>query len=244
MFSLTLRSQGKLKHKELTSLIKLENINKSFYDKTSRLEILSNIKLHVSSGSWISIVGPSGSGKSTLLHIMSGIIRPDSGKVYFNNRDIYELKEYERSNLRRRHIGFVFQDFKLLPYYSVLDNVKLPIYNKKKENELTIRAKELLDMVGIESALFNRLPEGLSGGEKQRVAIARSLIANPEVLICDEPTGNLDQKNRDHVIELLSGLKDQGKTIILVTHDSDAAERGDDIYHLINRTLALNEVVT
>jgi putative ABC transport system ATP-binding protein len=223
-------------------MITVKNVSKSFKNQSNILEVLKHIDFSVSKGAWVSIVGPSGSGKSTLLNIVSGLLRPDSGEVCFNDTNIYELTEQQRSDLRRKHIGFVFQDFKLLPYYSVLDNVILPLYYDQHKNELYKRAKKLLHMVGIHESLFSRLPEGLSGGEKQRVAIARALIANPDVLICDEPTGNLDQGNRDNIIDLFCELKEQGKTIILVTHDMDVAVRGDDIYHLVNGTLTMTEV--
>ncbi|WP_044748454.1 ABC transporter ATP-binding protein [Bacillus alveayuensis] len=223
-------------------MITVKNVSKSFKNQSNILEVLKHIDFSVSKGAWVSIVGPSGSGKSTLLNIVSGLLRPDSGEVCFNDTNIYQLTEQQRSDLRRKHIGFVFQDFKLLPYYSVLDNVILPLYYDQHKNELYKRAKKLLHMVGIHESLFSRLPEGLSGGEKQRVAIARALIANPDVLICDEPTGNLDQGNRDNIIDLFCELKEQGKTIILVTHDMYVAVRGDDVYHLVNGTLTMTEV--
>ncbi|MDC3423651.1 ABC transporter ATP-binding protein [Aquibacillus sp. 3ASR75-11] len=222
-------------------MLRVEKIQKVFNNKSFSTEVLNDISLSISKGCWLSIVGPSGSGKSTLLNITSGLLKPDSGKVFFNDRNVYELNDQERSNLRRKHIGFVFQDFKLLPYYSVLDNVILPLYYDEEKNKLYERAKELLQVVGIRESLFFRLPEGLSGGEKQRVAIARALIANPEVLICDEPTGNLDWENRNQIIKLFSSLKEQGKTIVLVTHDTNMADCGDEVYQLLNGKIALIE---
>ncbi|HLS09802.1 ABC transporter ATP-binding protein [Lentibacillus sp.] len=225
-------------------MLKAENITKAFHNKSYAIEILNDISFSISKGEWVSIVGPSGTGKSTFLNIMSGLLQPDSGSVFFDKLNIYKITEKERSNLRRKHIGFVFQDFKLLPYYSVLDNVIMPLHYepKHKHSELQKRARRILKMVGVPESLYSRLPQGLSAGEKQRAAIARALIAEPDVLICDEPTGNLDRKNRNQIIDLFSQLKEQGKTIILVTHDLEAANHGDKVYQLINGTLSPNEV--
>ncbi|WP_047981882.1 ABC transporter ATP-binding protein [Ornithinibacillus contaminans] len=223
-------------------MIKLENVSKTFQSRTTPTEILNNVQIFIPSGSWVSIVGPSGVGKTTLLHVISGLMPPDSGQVLYENKNVYELIEYERRKLRRESIGFIFQDFKLLPFYSVLDNVVLPTFDKKYKKDLYKVARELLNMVGIPESLFKRLPEGLSGGEKQRVAIARALVADPNILICDEPTGNLDSENRNQIIDLLRDLNTQGKTIILVTHDMDAAKQADKVYHLMNGELILNEV--
>lgn len=223
-------------------MIIIKKISKSFKSETNRLKVLKEVEYSVPEGSWVSIVGPSGSGKSTLLNIVSGLLHPDSGEVYYGHVDLYRLSDQQRSDFRRKHIGFVFQDFKLLPYYSVLDNVILPLYNDQPKNDLYERAKQLLHMVGINESLFSRLPDGLSGGEKQRVAIARALIANPNVLICDEPTGNLDEGNRNHMIDLFKELKEQGKTIILVTHDMTVAARADDAHQLVNGHLTKIEV--
>jgi putative ABC transport system ATP-binding protein len=223
-------------------MIKIENITKTFKSGPHSTEVLKDVSLTVPIGSWISIVGPSGSGKSTLLNIITGLVKPTRGKVWFGNMDINKLKDKEKADLRRKHIGFIFQDFKLLPYYSVLDNVLLPVYDTKNKREEYNRAQELLEMVGIGQSLFNRLPEGLSGGEKQRVAIARALIANPDVIVCDEPTGNLDQKNRDQIICLLAQLKEKQKTIIVVTHDMEVAHHGDETYYLSNGTIHHSEV--
>lgn len=223
-------------------MIKLDHVYKELKNHTFSNEVLKDVQVHIKDGEWISIVGPSGTGKTTLLHILSGLVEPDQGTVHFQDKDIYQMQEAERSALRRKNIGFVFQDFKLLPYYSVIANVTLPLYDAKDKQALKKRAGDLLDMVGIDPSLFSRLPEGLSGGEKQRVAIARALIADPDVLICDEPTGNVDVENRNHIIKLLDTLRTQGKTIVLVTHDPHVAESADVIYGLNYGQLSKSEV--
>ncbi len=223
-------------------MIKIENIAKSYKIGFHSNEVLKDVSLSLPIGSWITIVGPSGSGKSTLLNIITGLVKPTKGKVWFDNLDINKLKDKEKADLRRKRIGFIFQDFKLLPYYSVLDNVILPVHDAKNKKEVYKRAQELLEIVGIGQSLFNRLPEGLSGGEKQRVAIARAIIANPDVIVCDEPTGNLDQANRDQIIRLLAQLKEKQKTIVVVTHDMEVARHGDETYYLSNGTIHQSEV--
>ncbi|WP_186578672.1 ABC transporter ATP-binding protein [Aquibacillus kalidii] len=219
--------------------MKVRNLHKSFENK---LSILNGIDITLPKGSWTSIIGPSGVGKSTLLHCLSGLLMPDEGKVYFDDVDLFGLQEKQRSDYRRFNIGFIFQDYKLLPYYSVLDNVMLPLMYDRPKKELYPIAVDLLKRVGINENLFKRLPNGLSGGEKQRVAIARALIANPATLFCDEPTGNLDEQNRDRVVNLLKSLKEEGKRIILVTHDLEVASHSDQLFRLSTGKL-INEGV-
>jgi putative ABC transport system ATP-binding protein len=222
-------------------MIRVENLYKYFQVGGKNNPILNNINLVVEKGSWTSIVGPSGTGKSTLLKCLSGLMKPEEGTIHIGEHNIYNLKESSLSDFRRKNIGFIFQDFKLLPHYSVLDNVTLPrIYDEGRE-VLESKAKLLLKEVGIVEQLFNRLPTNLSGGEKQRVAIARALIATPDVLLCDEPTGNLDIENRDQITNLLLKIKESGQTLIVVTHDEAVADLGDTCYHL--KGGVLNEVV-
>lgn len=221
-------------------MLKVCNLSKLYNNSTPYL-ILNDISITIEKGNWITLIGPSGSGKTTFLHCVSGILNPDKGVVEYDHKNIYEMKEYELSKFRRFNIGFIFQDFKLLPYYSVLDNVMLPLLYDESKQTLEKRAKELLLKVGIKESHFNRLPDKLSGGEKQRVAIARSLIADPPILIGDEPTGNLDVENRNQILNLLETLKQAGKTIILVTHDEEVAKRSDVTYRLHNGKLELNE---
>ena len=150
------------------------------------------------------------------------------------------MSDSQKSDIRRLQIGFVFQDFKLLPYYSVLENVILPLSKDKKSDQLKQKAALLLEQVGIDKSYYNRLPSSLSGGEKQRVAIARALISDPKLIICDEPTGNLDNDNKKQVLHILTKLKLKGHSIIVVTHDEEVANEGNRIYELKNSSL--NEV--
>lgn len=213
-------------------MITVSKLTKSYHHSLRKTVILDQLDLKVERGEWCSIIGPSGTGKSTLLHCISGLLEPDNGEVFFENTNLYLLKDKERSDFRRRKIGFVFQDFKLLPYYSVIDNVILPLIFDLSKKELYEKAKQLLLNVGITEELFDRLPDSLSGGEKQRVAIARALIGQPELLICDEPTGNLDIENRDRIIQLLYQFNRKGQTIIVVTHDHEVAAYGSITYQL------------
>ncbi|CEG25471.1 ABC transporter ATP-binding protein [Bacillus sp. B-jedd] len=213
-------------------MITIANVGKSFETSSHKTQILKNINAHFNNGIWTSIIGPSGSGKTTLLHTISGLLEPDQGDVLYNGVNIYDLTDRELRFFRRKNIGFVFQDYKLLPYYSVLDNVALPLLDEIPKKILYEKAKSVLKSVGMNDELYTRLPGGLSGGEKQRVAIARSLINEPKVLICDEPTGNLDIENRNLIIQLLLNLKRRGLTLIVVTHDTEVADNGDIQYKL------------
>lgn len=213
-------------------MIKLVNIGVQYNQGIQTIAVLENISLEFQKGKWYSITGRSGSGKSTLLNIMSGILLPTEGEVFIENRNAETMTAEEKSHFLRTKIGYVFQDFKLIPHLNVIDNVKLPLLYEQKNQLLQKRAKELLLQVGIPETAHQKLPEQLSGGEKQRVAIARALIANPEILLCDEPTGNLDEKNRDNIASILQAIRDEGKLVIVVTHDAEIAQLGDEQYEL------------
>ena len=215
-------------------IIKASEICKSYRDTASSLEVLKNINFTVSEGEFLVIQGPSGAGKSTLLHILGGLDNPTTGAVYFKGADIYNLDESSRSDFRNRKIGFVFQFFHLLPELNALENVLLPgilksWWDKKKSLKSAIT---LLERLGLKDRMAHR-PSALSGGEQQRVAIARALINKPQVLLCDEPTGNLDSENGKNILQLLNELnRDQQITVIMVTHDKDIANVAGRILHL------------
>lgn len=215
----------------------INHVTKAFKTNRQSKIILDNIKLKVTRGTWCTVMGPSGVGKSTLLNCISGQLKPDKGSILIGDTTINDLNDKQLSHFRRKNIGFVFQDFKLLPHYSVLDNVILPLLYDERKNNLETRAIKLLKEVGISQDLFHRLPTHLSGGEKQRVAIARSLIAEPQLLLCDEPTGNLDTDNRDQIIDLLLKFKEKKQTLVVVTHDEEVAKHGDICYELIDGSL-------
>jgi lipoprotein-releasing system ATP-binding protein len=204
------------------------------------LKIISGISLSLSRGDALSIVGPSGSGKSTLLYIMGALEPPSSGTVTLDGKNPYQLKEKELAAFRNKEIGFVFQDHCLLPQCSVLENVLTPtLVSETKENDERIleRARSLLQQVGLADRLDHR-PAQLSGGEKQRVALARALITSPQLLLCDEPTGNLDHKAAEVVGSLLLELHQQQKTIlVVVTHSAELAARLPLRYELVDQQL-------
>jgi ABC-type lipoprotein export system ATPase subunit len=215
-------------------IIKCGAISKSYRDNLTNLEVLKDINFAVNPGEFLVIQGPSGAGKSTLLHILGGLDNPTSGKVFFQGADIYGLDENSRAVFRNRKVGFVFQFFHLLPELNALENVLLPgILKSWWERKKSLGyALTLLERLGLSSRLKHR-PQALSGGEQQRVAIARALINRPQLLLCDEPTGNLDSENGQNILRLLSELNKSEKiTIVMVTHDKDIAAKAGRILHL------------
>lgn len=201
-------------------LIKINNLNKEF----GKVKALNNINLSVYEGEWLAIMGPSGSGKSTLLNILSLMDTPSSGEYILDNENLEQMDEEQKITLRREKIGLVFQQFHLIPYLNALENVMLSQYYHSSVDEED--AKMVLEKVGL-SHRFTHLPSQLSGGEQQRVCIARALINNPELLLADEPTGNLDEANEQIVLQTLQKLKNEGKTIVLITHNPDLAKFAD-----------------
>jgi lipoprotein-releasing system ATP-binding protein len=216
-------------------LIKAENIIKSF----GALQVLKGINLEIPMGKIYSIVGASGAGKTTLLQILGTLSNPDSGSIYYNNRNVSSFSEKEISAFRNSEIGFVFQFHHLLPEFTALENVCIPAFiAKKPKGEAERKARGLLKYLGL-SDRSNHKPSELSGGEKQRVAVARALINNPSVVLADEPSGNLDSANRDELHELLFKLRDDfGQTFIIVTHDDKFADRSDKIIHIKDGVIA------
>ena len=198
---------------------------------THLVKILQAISFEITTNEMVGIVGPSGSGKSTLLGLLAGLDRPTQGSIYINQTDITQLSETEMTHFRRRFIGYVFQSFHLIPTLTAIENVALPL-ELQGEAEGTSRAKDLLHAVGLEHRFFH-YPMQLSGGEQQRVALARAFINRPPLLLADEPTGNLDSKTGERVIELLWELHQQhGTTLVLVTHDETLARQAERILTL------------
>jgi lipoprotein-releasing system ATP-binding protein len=215
--------------------IEVRSLFKSYdSDGVNALEVLKGINLTVKEKEFLAIEGPSGAGKSTLLHILGGLDRPTGGEVLFDGANIYNLSENERALFRNRKAGFVFQFYHLLPELNVLENVLLPSLLKSwgERKVAQKHARALLERLGLSLRLEHR-PSELSGGEQQRAAIARALINKPQVLFCDEPTGNLDSENGDKMLELIRQLnKENHVTVVMVTHDKDIAKTADRIIYL------------
>jgi lipoprotein-releasing system ATP-binding protein len=218
-------------------LLKVANVSKEYPTPRGPLEIVSNISLSLSAGDAVSIMGPSGSGKSTLLYMMGALEPPTSGSVTLDGQNPFALKEQDLASFRNREIGFIFQDHCLLPQCSVLENVLTPTLVASNDGDRSKRARTLLDAVGLTERLEHR-PAELSGGEKQRVALARALIMQPKLVLCDEPTGNLDHKSAHVVASLLLDLHRQQKTIlVVVTHNAELAAQFPLRYELIDHEL-------
>jgi putative ABC transport system ATP-binding protein len=216
------------------SSLKLEKV-KRFYNtgKKNEFRALKNINLDVKKGEFVGIIGPSGSGKSTLLNIIGCLDTQTEGKVYIEGQDISTLSSSERARIRREMIGFVFQQFNLVRSLTCIENVELPMeFAGKSREEMKKRANYLLDVVGL-TGKGNQIPSEMSGGEQQRVAIARALANNPRIILADEPTGNLDTKTGEKIIDLLIGLnRNENKTLVVITHDIKIAGMADRIVQL------------
>jgi len=212
-------------------MIELENITRSF----GSLQVLKGVSLKVEKGEVISITGPSGAGKTTLLQIMGSLDKPDAGRVLYNGQDITRMDEKELSAFRNRHIGFVFQFHQLLPEFTALENITIPmLIAGTGMRQATARGKELLELLGLEDRADHK-PSELSGGEKQRIAVARALANQPDVILADEPSGSLDTKNKEELHNLFFNLRDQlGQTFVIVTHDESLAAMTDRTIHLLD----------
>lgn len=206
--------------------ISLKNINKVYRTDEIETQALENVNIEVQKGEFVSIMGPSGCGKSTLLNIIGLLDNPSSGEITINGTQVLSLKDKELSSFRNRNLGFVFQSFHLIGSLNVLDNVELPLlYRNMPAKERTRMAKEILEKVGLSHRMYH-YPSQLSGGQCQRVAIARAVIGNPEILLADEPTGNLDSRMGAEIMDLLHRLnKEEGRTIIMVTHNEAQARQ-------------------
>ncbi|MBD5641546.1 MAG: ABC transporter ATP-binding protein [Desulfovibrio sp.] len=217
----------------MATVYKLENVGKTFSVAGEELEIFKNLNLDVEKGEALAIVGSSGSGKSTLLHLMGALDRPSRGEILFAGESLASMSQAGQAHFRNRRLGFVFQFHHLLPEFSALENVALPgLIAGRKMAEMLPRARQMLERVGLGSRMGSR-PATLSGGERQRAAIARALILNPEVILADEPTGNLDEHTGAQVGELLLELnRELGMTLVVVTHNQDLAARMGRILEL------------
>ncbi|MHA1206510.1 MAG: ABC transporter ATP-binding protein [Candidatus Hodarchaeales archaeon] len=215
-------------------LIVLENLSKIYDGNTTAL---ANISLSINKGEWTSIIGPSGSGKTTLLNMISCLDKPTNGSIIINGIDVSNLNRTELTRFRRENIGLIFQQHYLIPYLSSLENVMIAMYYNNVVDEE--EAIQTLKRVGLGHRLHS-IPSKLSGGEQQRVCIARSLINNPRILIADEPTGNLDQKNGEIVLDLIKGLHEEGNTVLLVTHNHEIARKGNRILEIIDGKISMS----
>lgn len=213
------------------ALIRAVALSKTYGTQDCAVKALDNVDLEVGEGEFVCLVGPSGSGKSTLLHLLGTLDRPTAGRIEIDGVEVTRLDDRKVTDLRRQKIGFVFQMFHLVPVFSALDNVKLPLLPYHRGREVDLRARELLVRVGLGNRMHH-LPAQLSGGEQQRVAIARALIANPKIILADEPTGNLDTGSRDEILRILLELNNDGRTILVVTHDQEVSNRAQRILHL------------
>ncbi|HPM23130.1 MAG TPA: ABC transporter ATP-binding protein [Phycisphaerae bacterium] len=206
-----------------TGLVRVENVTKIYQVGTTEVRALAGVTLAFEAGSFWAIMGPSGSGKSTLLNLLGCLDRPTSGRYVLEGHDVAELDDNALSELRLRHLGFIFQSFNLIPQLTVRENIELPLYYLDWEAGASAqRAEEMAERVGLADRLNHR-PSELSGGQQQRVAFARALAANPAILLADEPTGNLDSATGEQIMQLLKELNQQGKTIIMVTHEPNLA---------------------
>ena len=225
----------------MSELLRMQDICKSYQVGDGSQQVLFDVNLTVQKGEFVAILGPSGSGKSTLMNIIGCLDVPSSGGYTLAGQDIHDLNEKELAHIRNREIGFVFQNFQLLPRLSVLENVELPmIYARVSAAQRKQRAARMLERVGLGDKTGSR-PNQLSGGQQQRVAIARSVVTEPDILLADEPTGALDQKNGRQIMELFEQLNEEGRTILMITHDIGIARHARRIVRIVDGRLSEGE---
>ncbi len=224
----------------MTNILKISGLEKSYFSGSKPLTVLQNVSFTVEKGQTFSIVGPSGSGKTTLLGLCAGLDEPTSGTVELCGYSLSSLNEDERAQLRNREVGFIFQNFQLLPTLTALENVSVPL-ELQGAKDAASRAKELLEKVGLKDRM-QHYPSQISGGEQQRVALARAFANRPSILFADEPTGNLDEETGEKVIQLLFDLnKDAGTTLVIITHDLELAQRTQQILRLKGGQVLTNQ---
>jgi len=227
----------------MSGIVFLKDICKSYRSGDEEVQVLKNVNLTVEKGEFVSVLGPSGSGKTTLMNIIGCLDVPTSGKYILHGKDISDMDEVELAGIRNREIGFVFQNFFLLPRLTALQNVELPlIYSNVPPKERRKRAEEMLCRVGLADKMHN-LPNQLSGGQQQRVAIARALVTEPSIILADEPTGALDQKTGAGIIEYFEKLNEEGKTIIMITHDVNVAKHAGRTVNILDGRLTEGEII-
>lgn len=207
-----------------TPLIRLVNVSKIYHLESGDFTALDHVSLDIAENEFVAIMGPSGSGKSTIMNQLGILDVPTTGELYMAGRNVAQMSSLERTHMRRDIIGYIFQKFYLIPLLSAYENVEYPLILKYKTRDTTGRAAEFLKAVGIDAEMSAHRPNQLSGGQQQRVAIARALVNDPKILLCDEPTGNLDSKTGLQIMEILCDLHRKGKTVIIVTHDPKIAE--------------------
>jgi putative ABC transport system ATP-binding protein len=237
----TTENQIAVQHPAGVAALEAIDVRKSLPLGRERIDILNGVNLRINHGEFVAIVGPSGSGKSTLLGIIAGLDSPTSGRVLLDGIDITRMGESQLASVRNNKIGMVYQAFNLIPTLTALENVEIPLYVGKHPGKPSDRAQELLRMVGLAHRLRNR-PTQLSGGEQQRVAVARALATQPAIVIMDEPTGNLDQKNSENVLQMIRDLRTAtGTTFIIATHDPNVAAAADRSIRIIDGLVAPDE---
>ncbi len=226
-----------------TNMIELHDLSKVYRTSDVETTALNNINLEISEGEFIAIMGPSGCGKSTLLNILGMLDTPNSGSYNFLGEDVANRSERELANVRKQNIGFIFQSFNLIDELSVAENVELPLlYQKMPAKERAERVQQVLERVNIAHRADHR-PQQLSGGQQQRVAVARAVVTNPNLILADEPTGNLDTTNGEEVLNLLGQLNSDGTTIIMVTHDQGHADHASRVVHMLDGRVLSENVV-
>jgi len=219
-------------------MFRLDNVSKIYRTAEIETTALDGVDLDIASGDFVAVMGPSGCGKSTLMNILGLIDAPSSGEYYFADRDISRYPAKDLARIRKGNVGFIFQSFNLIDELSVFDNVELPlIYQHVEKAQRRNLVREALELVGLEARSKHR-PEQLSGGQQQRVAIARAVVGDPKLLLADEPTGNLDSKNGEEVMDMLQTLNEQGATILMVTHSSAHANKAHRIVNLLDGRIA------
>jgi putative ABC transport system ATP-binding protein len=213
-------------------ILHLENINKSYYLGKQELQVLKGISLNIFKNEYVALMGPSGSGKSTLMNILGCLDTPTSGTYILNGQDVSKMPDNDLATIRNKEIGFVFQQFNLLPRLTAAENVALPlVYNGNPKRQRTEQALEMLNRVGLAERSHHK-PNELSGGQGQRVAIARALVNHPAIILADEPTGNLDSKTSTEIMQMFGKIHDEGNTVILVTHEEDIANYAHRVIRL------------